>query len=827
MAEPLDEGISKTFTLARIRCHIGKSKVEGELFPEFCEEHPMPYFTSEIVDLGEAGPLPLQEEEEEEDDDEAMNEIISWWVDDFVKDVVTDDLTTLAAGVIEEGKYKKGKESVIASYIEEEIMLPIIQEESRAVAWDTLEYYARKLDLEKIDDLDPKLEAEIHSYARGEKPSTKLHFLSWDIFIPYLQTASKGKEFTNNLSMLSAQESIIGEAVSGAMTSSAMSTIDNLTKGIDEKEKMSVPPRQALLFNESQAGTAPAEVDEEGRDINPHIPQYISTAPWYFGSSGPTLKHQRPQPEKQKQTARIDEWYQRGVKGKVATKFRPGACENCGAMTHKRKDCMERPRKTGARFTGTNLAADEVVQPDLKLDFEGKRDRWAGFDPAAYQSVIEDHAKMEELRREIKASKLKQDMLEGKADVEDADSEDEEDEDKYADKIDMPGTKVDSKQRITVRNLRIREDTAKYLRNLDPNSAYYDPKTRSMRDNPYKILGKSADEVDFAGDNFVRYTGDTKEHARTQMFAWEAQSRGVDVHSLADPTKLELLKKEYKNKKEEIKSEIKGSILEKYGGEEHLKVPPKELIFAQSENYVEYSREGKIIKGAETEKIRSKYEEDVLTNNHTAVWGSYWEGGKWGYKCCHSFIRNSYCTGRTGKGAELKAGDDKTANSSCEKKTEGEGMKAVSESEAVDEAAVDESEERREIRRLKERLRKRLAKAERQKARAERRKKGEEDVTSSSSEDEEQSEGSSSSSSSSSSSDSSDEEEEVKVKEKEERLKKALLAEERNAEQAEVASDDRKRSYHSRYEAKAPTEEEMEAFYIKRKRDDDPMANWS
>lgn len=62
----------------------------------------------------------------------------------------------------------------------------------------------------------------------------------------------------------------------------------------------------------------------------------------------------------------------------------------------------------------------------------------------------------------------------------------EEDEDKYVDDIDMPGTKMDSKERITVRNLRIREDTAKYLRNLDPNSAYYDPKTRSMRDNPYK-----------------------------------------------------------------------------------------------------------------------------------------------------------------------------------------------------------------------------------------------------------------------------------------------------------------------------------------------------
>ena len=57
-------------------------------------------------------------------------------------------------------------------------------------------------------------------------------------------------------------------------------------------------------------------------------------------------------------------------------------------------------------------------------------------------------------------------------------SDDNDNEDKYVDEVDMPGTKVDSKQRITVRNLRIREDTATYLRNLDPNSAYYDPQTR-------------------------------------------------------------------------------------------------------------------------------------------------------------------------------------------------------------------------------------------------------------------------------------------------------------------------------------------------------------
>ena len=74
-------------------------------------------------------------------------------------------------------------------------------------------------------------------------------------------------------------------------------------------------------------------------------------------------------------------------------------------------------------------------------------------------------------------------------------SSDDEDEDKYVDKMDMIGTKVDAAERYTVRNLRIREDTAKYLRNLDPNSAHYDPKTRSMRKNPYEHSGKAEDEV--------------------------------------------------------------------------------------------------------------------------------------------------------------------------------------------------------------------------------------------------------------------------------------------------------------------------------------------
>lgn len=45
---------------------------------------------------------------------------------------------------------------------------------------------------------------------------------------------------------------------------------------------------------------------------------------------------------------------------------------------------------------------------------------------------------------------------------------------------------TDPKTRTTVRSLRDREVTAKYLYNLDLNSAYYDPKSRSLRQNPFE-----------------------------------------------------------------------------------------------------------------------------------------------------------------------------------------------------------------------------------------------------------------------------------------------------------------------------------------------------
>lgn len=66
------------------------------------------------------------------------------------------------------------------------------------------------------------------------------------------------------------------------------------------------------------------------------------------------------------------------------------------------------------------------------------------------------------------------------------------------------------------------------------------------------------------------------------VFAWDAYNKGIDVHVLAEPTKLELLKGEFESKKDEFKKTVQNAFLDKYGGVEHLDAPPRELIFAQT-----------------------------------------------------------------------------------------------------------------------------------------------------------------------------------------------------------------------------------------------------
>ena len=392
------------------------------------------------------------------------------------------------------------------------------------------------------------------------------------------------------------------------------------------------------------------KMDQDGKMINPHNPDFITKVPWYLGNSGPTLKHHAVQKVDHFLTlsesdALID---QKLAAQKAAlysapkTVYRKGACKNCGAMTHNEKDCVERPRSTkkSAWKSGLDIAPDEVtmkLEDHGKVSYDAKRDQWKGYNPVEYQAIIEKHERLEKervkqlkelkevkrreneekQRRKLEDKELKkkqrrekvskgsdgdgegQDEAKAKtastsngsgklhdrlraskssdgdkdggdretkqdgssdensddSDNSDSDSDygsDEEDEDgdgeggdgaggggagSHKDFVerdeearDFQGTMAPqggiggAGMRQTVRNLRLREDTPKYLRNLALDSAFYDPKSRAMRANP--LPDENPEDLAFAGDNFIRYSGDAVKLAQNQLLCWEMQARG-------------------------------------------------------------------------------------------------------------------------------------------------------------------------------------------------------------------------------------------------------------------------------------------------------------
>ncbi|RXH87291.1 hypothetical protein DVH24_028791 [Malus domestica] len=434
--------------------------------------------------------------------------------------------------------------------------------------------------------------------------------------------------------------------------------------------------KQMELEEARKAGLAPAELDEDGKEINPHIPQYMSSAPWYLKHERPSLKHQRKWKSDPNYTT---SWYDRGAKIFQADKYRKGACENCGASTHDSKSCMDRPRKVGAKWTNTHIAPDEKIET-FELDYDGKRDRWNGYDATSYALVVERYESRDEARKkflkeqQLKKLEEKNNNPNGEDKVSDVDEDEDEDEDdlrvdeaKVDESKQMDFAKVEKRVRTTgggstgtVRNLRIREDTAKYLLNLDVNSAHYDPKTRSMREDP--LPDADPNEKFYGGDNRYRNSGQAMEFKELNIHAWEAFEKGQDIHMQAAPSQAELLYKNYQVIKENLKSKTKDTVLEKYGNAANEEEFPRELLLGQSEREVEYDRAGRIIKGQDIALPRSKYEEDVYVNNHTTVWGSWWKDHQWGYRCCKQVTRNSYCTGAAGIEAAEAAADLMKAN---------------------------------------------------------------------------------------------------------------------------------------------------------------------
>jgi pre-mRNA-processing factor SLU7 len=476
--------------------------------------------------------------------------------------------------------------------------------------------------------------------------------------------------------------------------------------------------------------------------INPHNPDFITKKPWYLtGSSqldddqGPSIEHQKAAEkrldtsleaserllEEQRKVEReqlrsgqlkAGQWVEALKKNKLPyvmcqivavhgnsrydLRYEDGSTEALVKQTDRPRI---RPTKAGNRaaLVGSSGAA-------LSESWDSKRDKYHGYDRETHNAKLsvkyEEREKIRsKLREQLQAkgsNDKKEKGEEGGDDEDDKDDDDdsvqdvdEEEDDEFVQRDEQAkvvttrlarqGGVGGAQMKVTARNLRIREDTAKYLRNLNIDSAYYDPKSRSMRDNPNPEVPLHAAE--FAGDNFTRISGDAVGLAETQLFAWEAAKKGVELHMQAVPSLAEKAKKEFKSKSSELQMMKKKAVLDKYGGEEHLdgnaglasaidggadkKGPAvdKMLRFGVSTAIEDHNQASGGAAAASEKRqyvpMESQYEEDIFINGHTTVWGSYFHRGafQWGYADDHSLMKNSYCTGVNGRIANDEANE--------------------------------------------------------------------------------------------------------------------------------------------------------------------------
>jgi pre-mRNA-processing factor SLU7 len=342
---------------------------------------------------------------------------------------------------------------------------------------------------------------------------------------------------------------------------------------------------------------------------NPHIPRFIKDAPWYATSegtanSGDYLAHHRSGKETQSNaeprigTGIKDEFIRDDatVKSSFKRRVKKAKCTNCGAMDHTKKDCIEKPqRKRVNIFGGDNVGKGKRNE---NLDYDGKRDRWYGYDTNEYDDYVK---KWEEKQR---------DEVVGDRDF-DTDEEIELRElGLWEDGLKRDLFQSGSGEKI----VRLREDKAVYLKDLENETITYDPKSRMVRDDTTGY--KDGDDM------FVKHlTGEAKEFEAAKKFAWDDKTRGLGGNNfVANPTLADRKIKAQTMAELAKKSALRSKLVGVYGD-----------VTESTQN-----TEGDDV-------MRSQYAEDVYLNNHTSVWGSYYLDGKWGYRCCKSTDRDSLC----------------------------------------------------------------------------------------------------------------------------------------------------------------------------------------
>ena len=292
---------------------------------------------------------------------------------------------------------------------------------------------------------------------------------------------------------------------------------------------------------------------EAGDDKN--VPSFLSQTPWYFKTDQGHSVPSKPKPtqslinEKKSKTIRVFH---------SNTKFRPGACSNCGSLSHTTKDCCDRPRKIGAQFTGKIVEYDEIVEKK-PLSYDEKHDRWSGYESKAYDEVMDEYKKLEEAKKKRKIEILQEKFYED----EEFDLSDGEKNEEY--RFNVLVNNVDPRTKTVTFNNRSRDDPVCYISNIDPEVNNYDGKSRSFKDVPIDL--GSADQL--YRDSWIKVDKDMAKMIEQEQFIQKLSDRGNDVHSFATPSHAAILFNLHKDDKKSKLSKSQKKLSDKYGDQSY------------------------------------------------------------------------------------------------------------------------------------------------------------------------------------------------------------------------------------------------------------------
>lgn len=325
-------------------------------------------------------------------------------------------------------------------------------------------------------------------------------------------------------------------------------------------------------------------------------------------------------------------WYQDDTK-------EGGENEQVDELSHQRKtgeiiDHSIAKSGTGIKdeFKGTIRTNDE------NEDYDSKRDRWYGYSTEEWLTHLKNWKQTKQPDQEIE-------------------NNDSDDTDYELELIELGLDKKDLNKNIKEdpmeKMLRDRQDIPAYIYNItsNPNNKIridYDPKSRLAKDMSKGFLNDRSQFV-------KKLTGAATEFTDLQKIASALDNEHEQERKQAR------LKQQFFGDDSEFKNEVPETDLNlsleasptlmmlkaKQLQKEKLKLKDKEKEKpnnTKNEISQKYASSGITTNLDKNGLKKTRYPEDQLTGNHKFIYGSYYENGKWGYKCCKQFDKDSQCT---------------------------------------------------------------------------------------------------------------------------------------------------------------------------------------